>query len=37
MKTTEQIKFVELLQQLPIEKQMEFYFMIKDTMEVTDK
>lgn len=37
MKTTEQIKFIELLRKLPIEKQMEFYFMIKGAIEVTDK
>lgn len=37
MKTTEQIKFIELLHQLPVEKQIEFYFMIKGAAEITDK
>ncbi len=37
MNTTEQIKFMNLLRQLPVEKQVEFYLMIKDAMKVSDK
>ncbi len=37
MNTTEQIKFMELLRQLPVEKQAEFYIAIKDAMKVSDK